>query len=292
MSSVPADLTKTYPARGPMQQFRFSQATVFSCFRCGQGKKSKLITLYGGDWSGKLCNGCYGYLLSLYDIKAGTSSDDERVEQLSSLLLATLKAEEWRQAERLLLIADNRANELSPEAIRFLATSEFISPRLRADIDLDWSPVVIGLCKAVEVELVDRFIRPLANHTASIISENDVGDRDIGRVAAFCADQNRKPPELGAISHFLRTVLNSQKRRQSSQLIQTFLNMLAEWRGSQWVLDKLGLQESLDVLAIEFRNRAAHIDTLTEPDYRRCHELVAGPEGVLWKLVASSQRLR
>ena len=31
---------------------------------------SKLITVYRGDWSKRLCNGCYGRLLSIYEIKA------------------------------------------------------------------------------------------------------------------------------------------------------------------------------------------------------------------------------
>jgi len=31
---------------------------------------SKLITVYRGDWSKRLCNSCYGRLLSIYEIKA------------------------------------------------------------------------------------------------------------------------------------------------------------------------------------------------------------------------------
>ena len=68
---VPSTAIKTYPPRGPMQQFRFADVTAFECFRCGQAKKSKLLTIYSGDWNRRLCNGCYGRLLSLYDIKAG-----------------------------------------------------------------------------------------------------------------------------------------------------------------------------------------------------------------------------
>ena len=75
MQPVPSTLTKTYPKRGPLQQFRFAEGTAFKCFRCGDTKKSKLITVYSGDWSRKLCNGCYGRLLSLYEIKAGTGTD-------------------------------------------------------------------------------------------------------------------------------------------------------------------------------------------------------------------------
>jgi hypothetical protein len=44
-------VTKTYASRGPIQQFRPSESTSFSCFRCGDNKNSKLVTVYYGNWS-------------------------------------------------------------------------------------------------------------------------------------------------------------------------------------------------------------------------------------------------
>ena len=82
MKPVPSTITKTYPQRGPLQQVRRTVATTFDCIRCGASKKSKLVVVYGGDKSKLLCNGCYGELLSLHDIKAGTAAEDKRVEQL------------------------------------------------------------------------------------------------------------------------------------------------------------------------------------------------------------------
>ena len=90
MKPVPSTLTKTYPQRGQLQQFRFAVATAFNCIRCGASKKSKLITVYGGDWSRRLCNGCYGEHLSLYEVKAGPAADDKRAEQLSALFLSVV----------------------------------------------------------------------------------------------------------------------------------------------------------------------------------------------------------
>jgi hypothetical protein len=46
-----------------------------------------LITVYNDDWSKRLCNGCYGRLLSVYEIKAGTAADEQRAEDLSAALL-------------------------------------------------------------------------------------------------------------------------------------------------------------------------------------------------------------
>jgi hypothetical protein len=95
-------VTKRYPSRGPLQQFRFAETTAFTCFRCSTSKKSKLITVYNRDWSKRLCNGCYGRLLSRYEIKAGTAPDDERAENLAAALLLMVSREDQRQAERLL----------------------------------------------------------------------------------------------------------------------------------------------------------------------------------------------
>lgn len=60
----PAPVVKIYPKRGPLQQFRFAEATSFRCERCGRVKKSKLVVRYENDWSRLLCNACYGKILS------------------------------------------------------------------------------------------------------------------------------------------------------------------------------------------------------------------------------------
>jgi hypothetical protein len=87
---VPSSLTKVYSARGPIQQFRFADASSFVCFRCEQAKKSKLIAVYNQNWSECLCNGCYGHLLSIYNVKAGIQTADARAESLGITLLAAL----------------------------------------------------------------------------------------------------------------------------------------------------------------------------------------------------------
>ena len=47
MQPVPSTATKTYPARGPLQQFRFADRVAFDRFRCRQTNTSKLITVRG-----------------------------------------------------------------------------------------------------------------------------------------------------------------------------------------------------------------------------------------------------
>ena len=168
MEPAPSTVVRTYSQRGPLQQFRFAESTAFSCFRCGESKRSKLITVYGGDWSRRLCHGCYRYLLSVHQIKAGTAADDQR------------------KAERLFKASDGRAESLSAEALRFVATAEHVAGQLEAEPQLEWSPAVIGLCKAVEVEVVRRILQPLRAGGSNEGLSADRGDKDPGRVAAFC----------------------------------------------------------------------------------------------------------
>ena len=290
MEPVPSSLTKTYPKRGPLQQFRFSEATAFRCFRCGNKKKSKLITVYSGDWSRKLCNGCYGRLLSLYEIKAGTEADDQRAEELADALLSLVTADQQRKAESLFKTSDNRAEALSPKALRFIATAEHVAGQLESNAQLEWSPAVIGLCKAVELEVVDRILMPLAALSTDKDLSNDKKDKDIGRIEAFCANTNMKPPELGAFSHFLQTVIHSKKRRETSCLIGYFLRLASEWTGSNWVLDIEGLNRLLKHLTTTYRNRAAHIDELSKDDYVNCREIVIGSQGIIWELILATER--
>ena len=292
MEAVPSTLTKTYPKRGPLQQFRFSDATAFKCFRCGHTKKSKLTTVYNSDWSRKLCNGCYGWLLSIYDIKAGTDADDLRAEKLADALLSSVKVDQQRQAELLFKASEKQAEILSPEALRFIATAEHVAAQLEVNAQLEWSPAVIGLCKAVEAEIISRILKPLATLAGTEDLTDDKSDKDIGRVAAFCADPERKPPELGSFAHFLQTVIHSRRRRQTSKLINCFFRLSAAWTGSSWLMLPDGLHSALKHLTETYRNSAAHIDELARSDYLGCREVTIGSQGVVWKLIISTERHR
>jgi hypothetical protein len=75
-------------------------------------------------------------------------------------------------------------------------------------------------------------------------------------------------------------------------VIPSFLQLAAEWTGSQWLLEPDGLHQALSVLTSSFRNRAAHIDELGTEDYSGCREHVIGPHGLLWRLVVSTELKR
>jgi hypothetical protein len=284
MEPVPSTITKTYPPRGPLQQYRFAESTAFMCFRCGTSKKAKLITTYGGDWSRRVCNACYGHLLSLYEIKAGPAPDHERVDQLATTLLAAIADADLRQAEGLFRASEARAAFLTPQALRFIATAEHVAGELEGTPQLEWSPAVIGLCKAVEIEIVSRVLNSLIAKLPDTDLTADRLDKDLSRVAAYCADQTRKPPELGSFAHFLQTAASSRERRQKSAIIRAFFDMMADWSGSHWILEPSGLYAALVRLTTDFRNRAAHTDELSRQDYADCRNLVLGSEGLLWRL--------
>ena len=287
---LPTEIVKTYPQRGPMQQFRITELTAFHCFRCGQSKKSKLVVVYENDWNRLLCNGCYGRLLSIYEIKAGTKSDDEKATELAEVLLSLLNKDQAREAERLYQLSEKRAVLLSQAALKFVSTSEHLSRVLENVPDLDWSSTTIGLCKAVEIELIERIVKPLLTQTKGLNIEADVKDKDLGRVAKFLAEPNdNKPPEMGTFAHFLQTSINSQTRRTASPIVGCLYKLFHSWPNSDWISNTDGLYKSIVRLTQDFRNPAAHINILTKQDYENCREFVIGANGILWKLISATQ---
>ena len=290
MIPVPSTLEKSYARRGPLQQFRFKTATSFQCCRCGRAKKSKLLSRYKDDWSRCLCNGCYGFLLSIYSVKSGTENDDAKVQKLAAQLLRIVSADDERRAAQLLRASEERTIRLSPPALRFIATAQHLAKTLHAGPELEWSPAIIGLCKAVEVEIVRTILDPLATRSSGRDLAVDTADKDMRRVAAYCRDSSVDPPEIGAFAHFLQTAIHSQKRRHESVLLRLFLEITADCVGAEWILNLDGLHRSLTVLTKQFRNPAAHIDELGMSDYLKCHDLVIGEKGLLWELSLRAER--
>lgn len=284
-------IIKEYPSCGPLKQFRFDKSIAFSCFRCGQNKTSKLISLYKNDWDKKLCNGCYGRLLSIYDIKKGQQTTDEKVEQLSILLLSLVNENHIKEQITKIGLKNNKAKYLSSLSLRFLATSECVAQTLSKESNLDWSPAIIGICKAFELELIARFINPLKEVTKHLVfSDYDFNDKDYGRLAKYCAGKPINPPELGVVSHFLETVLNSKERIENSVFLRDgFKPFIQKRPNSDWIIDKNGMISSINNLTRNYRNKAAHTDELSMNDYANCKDLVFGDKGIMWELLISTQ---
>ena len=283
------ELTKTYAQRGPMRQHRLATSTSFRCFRCGSAKTSKLVTVFRQDWNKLLCNGCYGRLLSLHEIRAGTADDSERADALAEQLLALVSAAEQRDAMEMLRIRVNGIDQLTERSQRFLATSEFVASHLTNTTDLDWSAAIVGICKAVEVELVERLIEPLVLECRNADLDEDIHDKDLERVARFCSGRTDRPPELGAIRHFLQTASHSRSRQDTSPLLHALRQILRQKPDSSWLLEPDGALVVLEQITVRHRNRATHTDELEKSDFDACHHLVLGEQGLLWALMRATE---
>ena len=283
MSGPPFEVAKVYPPRGPLQQFRSERSIPFTCIRCGEDKISKLQSVYQGDWSRTLCNACYGRLLSIYEVQAGTETDDVKADQLANILVGIVSAVDARNSLRRSIYSRNPEQFLSDDSLRFLGSAEYLASVLEGQSSLEWSGAVIGLCKVVERELLERFLRPLQGALTFEQSSAEYGDSDLGPLARWIGGSS-KPPELGALRHCLVTVITSQRRAESSFVIKSVRVLSTKWPRGRWLIDPDGLVPLLAKLA-DFRNRAAHLGSLTSDDYRDCRELVVGDGGIVWNLV-------
>jgi hypothetical protein len=286
------NITKEYPKRGPLGQFRFEKSLSFSCFRCGTSKTSKLITIYNNDWSKKLCNGCYGGLLFIYEVKAGETEIDEKAERLVEVLIKLVDDSKLRTQSEKIKLKSNKTIHLSPKSLRFFATAEYVAETLNKEANLDWSPAIIGLCKAFELELTEQFIDPLKEFCRGInFNTYDLKDKDFGKIASYCSGKPMKSPELGVVNHFLMTAINSKERLETSDFLQLgFKGYLNKLPNHNWIIDKSGLIKGIQTLTANFRNKAAHTDELNEEDYQKCKELVFGDNGIIWDLILSTYK--
>ena len=286
-------ILKVYPPRGPLRLYRLAQSISFPCTRCGGIKTSKLIATYGIESGARLCNGCYGWLISVYGIKHSPESADQRAAALSSKLLEIASEAIARDAARRARLREGYSDLLDSRSVRFLGTAQLVGERL-ADFDLDWSAGIIGLCKALELELVLRLIDPLrtAVEPGLLAVERDGPDRELSRLAGYLLRPDRQsPPELGWIGRFLSTAARSERRAATSPLIQAFRARMLRAPGSLWLTSDQAATAVLGI-AERFRNRAAHTDEMSRADFDSCRDAVVGEAGTLWTLVDATSRRR
>jgi hypothetical protein len=251
-----------------------------------------LITIYNNDWNKRLCNGCYGRLLSIYDIKAGQTAIDDKAERLIEVLIKLVGEDKIREQTLRINLLTNKAKFLSPTTLRFFATSECVAETLTNEPNLDWSPAIIGLCKAFELELIERLINPLKKFCKTLsFTEQDLKDKDFGKIANYCSGKPIKSPELGVVNHFVATAVNSKERLETSNFLKLgFKGFLSKLPNHNWIIDKNGLSNGIIQLTTNFRNKAAHTDELEALDYQKCKDLVFGENGIIWDLIISTEK--
>lgn len=178
---------------------------------------------------------------------------------------------------------------LDPITRSFLKTADELASALERLPELDWSPAVIGLCKAFERETVHKILMPFRTKTAGCDLSVDLTDTGLNRIAKFCG-ASAKPPELGTFAYFLKTAIHSRNRRDSSQLLKAFYDLLSQWPQSSWIVDQQGLVTCVERLTAEFRNRAAHIEPLGHDDFTACRSFVReSPEKIIVRLIVATR---
>lgn len=286
MIHPPVDVVKTFTPRGPLHQYRLGHLEEFRCLRCGGSKKSKLVTTADGHPDGYVCNGCYGRLLSLWDLKAGDLPDAERDAAILKLLGAMVPAEAIEQ-ERLRLAQTTAARRWGDDTQRVVATALAVRDALLNATSLDWSAAVIGLCKGVEIEMGRRLLEPLAEELQGADLGEDLKDKDLSRLARFCVGK-APAPELGALAYVLNVAARSKRRAATSPVLIALLGMVQTWRDGLWVVASDGLPARLQKFCTDYRNRAAHTSILTESDFEACLQEVTGEDGLLTYFVEAS----
>lgn len=274
-----------------MHQYRLAAATTFTCSRCGRDKKSKLVVSIHDEWGLLLCNGCYGRLLSIWEIKAGDLEDSDRHAELIRLLVGLSGEADVEQARTVLLARDSRSTLLSAPALTMLATAEAVADgfAVKMATELDWSAAIIGLCKAVELEALRLICDPLRHAVSDLDLATDLADRDFRRMAQFC--KRGKPIELGTLAHFMEATTRSQNNG-TSPLASALRSLALQWPRSDWLFEADGFVAKVRMLTKNYRNPAAHTALLSHAEYRSCVEVVQGKDGLLWKMLTSVDSTR
>jgi hypothetical protein len=251
--------------------------------------------VYGGRADKLLCNACYGFLLSVYEVKSGTDPDDIRAEKLADLLLGFVVAkggERGRGVPGLQYRAMPAAQAavslpwppLCHEAERFVRTASEVAHALEDVADLDWSVAVLGLCKAFEVEVVRRLVEPLRQRLHETDLGADLANPDTKELALYISGRSRRLPALGTIAFTFGRA--GALVSQPSVLLHEIREFSQE--ASDWLVNIPGFSASVLDLTSRFRNPAVHLDTLNRHDYEECHELILGWSGLIWTLVRAT----
>jgi len=272
-----------------MKLIRYDSLQDFHCLRCGRTKRSKLMAIYAEKPNLKICNACYGNILSIYNVKAGTSSDDEKAEKIANLLSQLVDNDQRRTQERLFRASEQRAEFLDQKTIVFVTTSECLAEKITTEESslIDWSPLIIGLCKAFENQLLNQLIIPYKKYIEDHDLSSDFADKDVSRFAKYLKSSDKAPPEMGSFSYFLKTATHSKERSQSSPTIKSFLTFIRKKHDCEWLISENGLQMHIDTLVTQFRNKSAHVGQMSRDEYLKCREFVIGNDGIMWILVAS-----
>jgi hypothetical protein len=190
-------------------------------------------------------------------------------------------------------IGEEAWDTLEPRVRHFLATALLHLDRQGHAPQLDYAPVSLEIVKSLEVELgaiFEGFKQKLSGSTLA----HDLEDREEANFAAFLnGTPNKKPPTLGAMSHFLRS-----SKSGASELMAAFQMFVSSLPNHAFLLDKKFCKDGLMKVTNKFRNGGVHDSAITEETCRDCVATLVGtqmapgfiPKVASWK--ATSHRAR
>lgn len=184
------------------------------------------------------------------------------------------------------------AISIDPFTQKSLDSAELIAGWVAIDSveNFEWSAPIILICKGFEFELIKRIFEPLREISSLSALSDDMKDKDIGKIAKFCAIKGQQSPELGVVAHFLSTAIHSKSRRLSSVLLSAFFLLVERMADPKYVVGPQNLLHAVQELTRKYRNPSAHTATMSRNDYQACSDLIADPGvGALYRLIGATR---
>jgi hypothetical protein len=153
--------------------------------------------------------------------------------------------------------------------------------------DLDWSVAALPLCKAVEVEIGRLIALRLREATRGLDLGPDAAQNKLKAMVRYCRSAGDEYMMLGPFISFLEGVTAPEAAHGSLAMAVRVISRA--WPRADWLFDPNGLAAALDQLRRRYRNPAAHTEILDRAAFEECSTFVAGPDGLLWRLVLSTR---
>jgi len=168
------------------------------------------------------------------------------------------------------------AKRLEKQSLDYLISSEFLNDTIITQMVDDFSPVVLQMSRAVESELQLKIFKPFTNYIRSenpnIVStySDDFRNSNMKQFAEMI-QYNRSSYTLGQM-HFILKVTASKEAYENSLLAQDFHDYIVENFSPD--LSKKEFLDDVAELQKKYRNKSAHVNTLSKEQATDCKFLV------------------
>lgn len=173
------------------------------------------------------------------------------------------------------------SHKLENESLCAIATGDFLMQSYKYNPNLDFSPVVIEYCKALECELYTKLFKKIRIHLRlyshksleDILKEENI----LKKLKTLCSFFNGdKELTLGEIT-FILTLVNSKSERSKSILLRLIKEFIeTKTQNPNLFLSKDGFIPRIKEIVDYYRNPAAHVKILNFDDAHLCREKVLG----------------